>query len=118
MRVFNLILVGCAVALAFVIYEQKYESEGLVIRVAELRQSIKGERDTVAVLRAEWSHLNNPERIERLARKYLGLRPLQAKQLLTARQYEKIRQLAPADVAARILGQRAGPKLRRHTALR
>jgi cell division protein FtsL len=119
MRVFNLILVGCVVTLAYVIYEQKYQSEGLVIRVAELQQSIKGERDAVAVLRAEWSHLNNPERIERLARKHLGLRPLQAKQLLTERQYEKLRQLAPADVAARMLRQPpVAPKPRRHTALR
>ena len=118
MRVFNLILVGCVVALSFVIYEQKYESEALVIRVTELKQSIKDERDAVAVLRAEWSHLNRPERIERLARKHLGLRPLKAKQLLTARQYETIRQLAPADVAARMLGQPVSPEMRRKTALR
>ena len=99
MRIFNLILVGSVVALAFVIYEQKYQSEALVIRVAELKQSIKAERDAVAVLRAEWSHLNRPERIERLARKHLGLQPLKAKQLLTERQYETIRQPAAADVA-------------------
>ena len=118
MRVFNLFLVGCVVALAFVIYEQKYESEALVIRVAELKQSIKGERDAVAVLRAEWSHLNRPKRIERLARKHLGLRPLKARQLLTERQYETLRQPAPADVAAGMLGQSVRPKTGRQTALR
>lgn len=118
MRIFNLILVGSVVALAFVIYEQKYESEALVVRVAELKQSIRSERDAVAVLRAEWSHLNRPKRIERLARKHLGLAPLKAKQLLTARQYETIRQPAPADVAARMLGRPVHRKTNRRTALR
>lgn len=118
MRIFNLMLAGCVVALAFVIYEQKYQSEALVVHVAELKQSIKSERDAVAVLRAEWSHLNRPKRIERLARKHLGLRPLKARQLLTARQYETIRQPAPADVAARMLGQPVRPETRLKTALR
>ena len=118
MRIFNLILVGSIVALAFVIYEQKYESEALVVRVAEMKQSISSERDAVAVLRAEWSYLNRPERVERLARKHLGLRPLTAKQLLTARQYENIRQPAPADVAARMLGRPVHPKSSQRTALR
>ncbi|MHA1165888.1 MAG: cell division protein FtsL [Alphaproteobacteria bacterium] len=118
MRIFNLMLAGCVVALAFVIYEQKYQSEALVVHVAELKQSIKSERDAVAVLRAEWSHLNRPKRIERLARKHLGMRPLKARQLLTERQYEAIRQTAPADVAARILGQPIRPKTHRKMVLR
>ena len=118
MRIFNLLLAGCVVAFAFVIYEQKYESEALVIHVAELKQSIKSERDAVAVLRAEWSHLNRPKRIERLARKHLGMSPLKARQILTARQYKAIRKPAPADVAARMLGQPLGSNTHKRAALR
>lgn len=118
MRIFNLLLTGCVVAFAFVIYEQKYVSEALVIQAAELKQSIKSERDAVSVLRAEWSHLNRPKRIERLARKHLGMGPLKARQLLTARQYERIRRSAPADVAARMLGQPPSRNTRQRTALR
>jgi len=118
MRVINLFLVGCVVALSFVIYQQKYESQAMDRRVAELRRAIDGERDAVAVLRAEWSHLNRPKRIERLARKYLGLRPLKASQILTARQYAAIRQPSPAEVAARMLGQLDQPAPRRQAALR
>ena len=35
------------------------------------------------MLRAEWSLLNRPERIERLAAKYLKLAPAQPRQLIT-----------------------------------
>lgn len=118
MRVVNLILVGCVVALSFVIYEQKYESRDMENRVAELHRAIGGERNTVAVLRAEWSHLNRPKRIERLARKHLGLKPLKASQILTLRQYAEIRRPSAAEVAARMLGQADRPVSRRQAALR
>jgi len=117
MRVFNLLLVGCVVALVYAIYGLKYESRALEQRVAETRHSIRAERNAVAVLRAEWSHLNRPKRIERLARKHLGLKPLKAKQLLTAKQYEALRRPSPAEVAARLLGQVAPLKRRRQAAL-
>lgn len=118
MRVISLFLAGCVVAFAFVIYELKDETRALDQRAAELRQSIRAERDAVAVLRAEWSHLNRPERIEKLARKHLGLTPLKASQYLTASQYEALRQPSPAEVAARLLGQPAPLNPRRQASLR
>ncbi len=118
MRIINLVLIGCVVALSFVIYQQKYQSQAMDRRIAELRQSIDGERDAVGVLRAEWSHLNRPKRIERLARKYLGLRPLKASQIMTARQYAAMRQPSPAEVAARMLGRNYQPAPHLQAALR
>jgi len=109
MRIVNLFLIGCVVALSFIIYQQKYQSQAMDRRIAELRRSIAGERDAVGVLRAEWSHLNSPKRIERLARKYLGLRPLKASQIMTARQFAAMYQPSPAEVAARMLGQSVQP---------
>ena len=57
------------------------------------------------------------KRIDRLARKHLGLKPLKARQLLTAKQYEALRRPSPAEVAARLLGQAAPLKTRRQAAL-
>lgn len=105
MRVVNILLAAFVVASAFVIYELKYESRALTDRVAELKSSIRVERDAVAVLRAEWSHLNRPERVARLARQHLGLKPLKANQILTSRQYDAIREPTAAEVAARMLGK-------------
>lgn len=118
MRVINCLLVGCVVAFAYVIYELEHETRALDARVAELRQSIRAERDAVAVLRAEWSHLNRPERIEKLARKHLGLEPLKASQFLNASQYAALRRPSPAEVAARLLGQPVSATRRRQAVLR
>jgi len=41
-----------------------------------LRGEVRLERDEIAALRAEWSQLDNPERIETLAKRYLKLKPI------------------------------------------
>ena len=83
LRFVNICLILGLVALACVIYQLKYESRGLDAEIALLGKRIDEERDALAVLRAEWSLLNRPERIERLAQKYLKLAPAKPSQLLT-----------------------------------
>src|SRR5262245_17502797 len=83
LRFINICLVVALVALAYVIYEGKYEARALDEDIGGLRKDIETERDAVAVLRAEWSLLNRPERIERLAQKHLKLAPARPQQLVT-----------------------------------
>jgi len=83
LRFVNICLVLALVALAYVIYEGKYEARALDEDIGGLRKEIETERDAVAVLRAEWSLLNRPERIERLAKKHLKLNPARPQQLVT-----------------------------------
>jgi cell division protein FtsL len=83
LRFVNICLVLGLVAIAYVIYQVKYEARGLDGEINSLGKRIEEERDSIAVLRAEWSLLNRPERIERLARKYLKLAPAKPLQLLT-----------------------------------
>jgi len=52
-------------------------------QLARLDLSIAGEQESVKVLAAEWSLLNSPERIEALAKKYLGLSLPQPAQLVS-----------------------------------
>ena len=47
-------------------------------RVAKLRGDMRRERDAIAALRAEWATLDNPARIQGLARRHLQLRPAEA----------------------------------------
>lgn len=82
LRFVNICLVLGLVALAYVIYQVKYETRALDERIAVLHQEIEEERDALAVARAEWSLLNRPERIERLAKKYLSLAPAHPQQLV------------------------------------
>jgi cell division protein FtsL len=83
LRFVNICLVLGLVAIAYVIYQVKYESRALDAEITALGRQIDDERDAIAVLRAEWSLLNRPERIERLAQKYLKLAPAKPVQLVT-----------------------------------
>ena len=83
LRFVNICLVLGLVALAYVIYQVKYQARGLDAEIASIGKKIDEERDAIAVLRAEWSLLNRPERIERLARKYLKRAPAKPLQLVT-----------------------------------
>ena len=49
-------------------------------RVAKLRGEVRREQDTIAGLRAEWSKLDRPDRIQDLAQRHLTLKPLEARQ--------------------------------------
>ena len=47
---------------------------------AKLRTEVRRERDAIAALRATWSELDNPERLQSLARRHLPLRPVDTAQ--------------------------------------
>ena len=44
--------------------------------LAKLRSEVRHERDDIAALRAEWGQLDNPDRIEALAKRFLQLKPI------------------------------------------
>lgn len=114
LRFVNICLVLGLVALAYVIYQVKYESRGLDAEIASIGKKIDEERDAIAVLRAEWSLLNRPERIERLAHKYLKLAPAKPAQLLTVdtvsdRDFDRTRaEIATAAAPAAKVAKSAG----------
>jgi cell division protein FtsL len=83
LRFINICLVLGLVALACVIYQVKYQAKGIDAEIRTLNGQIDEERDAIAVLRAEWSLLNRPERIERLAQKHLKLAPAKPVQIVT-----------------------------------
>jgi len=51
--------------------------------VVTLRHDIRRERDAIAGLRAEWTRLGNPRRIQTLAQKHLELKPFETSKLDT-----------------------------------
>ena len=82
LRILTLLLIGSLGALTYLTYGAEHDTRSQQQRIAALEKSITDERDAIAILRAEWSHLNAPERIERLARKHLGLETLGARQIV------------------------------------
>ena len=58
------------------------EVRDLEDRLAGIHRDIAREQEALHVLRAEWSYLNQPERLEALARRHLDLRVPEAAQTM------------------------------------
>ena len=76
LRVLNIVVICALVLAAADVYRIKFNSTVQAERLAKLRGEVRRERDTIAALRAEWGQLDNPERIEALANRYLQLKPI------------------------------------------
>jgi len=62
-------------------YWVSHQVERLEKRYAEIQSDILAEQESIHVLQAEWSYLNNPERIERLSQQYLSLTQIEVLQM-------------------------------------
>jgi cell division protein FtsL len=80
MRLLNFCVIAALVAAAAYVYKIKFESTRQAERVAKLRMEIRREHDIIAALRAEWSRLDSPARIQDLAKRHLALKPIDPRQ--------------------------------------
>jgi cell division protein FtsL len=79
-RLLNICVIVALVVAAAYVYRIKFESTRKAEQVARLRLDIRREHDAIAELRAEWSRLDNPVRIQDLARRHLTLRMIETRQ--------------------------------------
>ncbi|MGD0151145.1 MAG: hypothetical protein ABSB77_21385 [Xanthobacteraceae bacterium] len=75
-RVINFVVIGALVLAAAYVYRIKFDSTVQAEHLAKLRGEVRRERDRIAALRAEWGELDNPARIEILAKRFLQLKPI------------------------------------------
>jgi hypothetical protein len=83
MRVVNTAAVMVTLALAFALYHIKYETQDEQHEIRRLTAELAEEQDAIQVLRAEWSLLNQPERLEKLVARHTQLQPLAPAQIVT-----------------------------------
>jgi cell division protein FtsL len=79
-RLLNICVIVALVAAASYVYKIKFESTRKAEQVARLRLDIRREHDAIADLRAQWSKLDNPSRIQELAQRHLTLRMIDSHQ--------------------------------------
>lgn len=82
LRVVNTLLVVAVLVTGFFIYSLEHRTRAAERRIAELKNGLVEERELMKLLAAEWSYLTRPARLDRLAREALGLRPVEAIQLV------------------------------------
>lgn len=58
----------------------KYEVRAMEEQLVQIKQQTLSNLEAVHVLKAEWSHLNHPTRLENLGRRLLSLEPVIARQ--------------------------------------
>lgn len=80
MRQTTFLFILLAAVLSLALFTIKYQVQDLEQEFAELNRSITTDRQSIHVLEAEWSHLNDLPRLRGLADRYLDLEPVQPEQ--------------------------------------
>jgi hypothetical protein len=87
MRLVHLLVIGALIFAAAYVYRIKMESTVRTERVLRLHAEIREQRDAIAALRAEWTKLDAPLRLQGLSERHLPLKPV------TAIQYDSLKNL-------------------------
>ena len=85
-RMLDIVMILALLAGAAWTFKVKNESEAALARVAELERRIAAEREAIDLLRADWSLLTSPDRLENLAEQFkddLKIEQVKAGQIIT-----------------------------------
>src|SRR6266851_1758429 len=86
-------------ASGYAMFQIKYEVVKLEDELTRINRQIVAGRESTRVLGAEWSFLNQPDRLDRLAKRYLSLGPIATAQLGTIDTLPRRSPVPPAAVA-------------------
>lgn len=71
----NVVIIGVlTIGLSvFGMFQVKYKVYNLKRDLIEINRQLAADKDSIRVLKAEWAYLNKPDRVEKLANKYLKM---------------------------------------------
>lgn len=87
LKTLDVILVAALLSAAAWTFGMKHEAENLEAEVRLMDRKIAQERETIQLLSADWSLLNQPYRLQRLAEAFEGtlkLKPINPEQMAAA----------------------------------
>jgi hypothetical protein len=70
LRTLDIVMIGALIAGAGWTFKVKHDAEQAVARVETLETRIRLEREAIEILKADWSLLTSPERLEALIERY------------------------------------------------
>lgn len=89
-----------AIGVGLLLYNVKHEVQGLEQQLAQTNRRITAAHERIHVLHAEWSLLNEPERLRTLSERHLELVPMRPSQFVDTRAIASLPVAAPrADTA-------------------
>jgi len=103
-RILSVIGVILLIASATGLYKLKYEVQRLDRQARALQNSINSERQSIRVLDAEWTYLNQPQRIQALADRFLQLKPVEPNQIASIENIP-LRGAAPRIAGSQVPGE-------------
>lgn len=80
-RLSTVVWLALVAVIGFAMFKVKYEVMSLEDQLARLNRSIAADQDALHVLKAEWSYLSQPSRLNDLNQRFLGLAPMATSQL-------------------------------------
>ncbi|AZO54014.1 MULTISPECIES: hypothetical protein [unclassified Mesorhizobium] len=84
-RTSDIVLIAVMVSAAALTYKAKREAEDQLAAVQKIHAEIRFEEDTIDLLKADWSLLTQPSRLQKLADLYkaqLALEPVSGRQIV------------------------------------
>ncbi|MGH6930272.1 MAG: cell division protein FtsL [Dongiaceae bacterium] len=78
----TMVWLSLAIAAGVGLFHVSYRVQSLEEELGRVNRDILREQETIHVLRAEWSYLNEPRRLAELSRRHLTLAPLSANQMM------------------------------------
>lgn len=82
MRGMTILWAALALTVGVGLFMLKYEVQSLEDQLASLNGEIRRNQSTIHVLKAEWSYLNDPERLRQLNDRHLGMKPFRPEQII------------------------------------
>jgi len=83
----TILIILLASSLGLTLFVVKYQVQDFESVLAEYNRKITEDREAIHVLKAEWSHLNQPSRLRQLAKRYLGMVMVQPEQVVTVKEF-------------------------------
>jgi hypothetical protein len=90
-RIVNVVLLAAVIIGAVITYGMKHQAELAAERVAKLERQIAEEKQAIALLKAEWSMLTQPSRLQTVVERHADhfeLAPFSTDQLATVEEIE------------------------------
>ena len=105
-KLLNSILVMTVLVSGFILYSLEHTTRGLERQIARIERGIGEEIESTRFLNAEWSSLTRPDRLRTLALQHLGLKTMQAQQIV---KLQELGQRVPAEPIVNLQAEGSDP---------